>query len=90
MAQEKKKEKKIVVIMKGQMTIIGLIMMFVALVMLMALMPAITESIHLTSGCVTGITITVLNLLPLFFVIAIIIGIVIYATGGETRYRPYG
>ena len=74
---------------KGQMTVIGLIMIVVALIVLGAFLPVITETINVAGSCVTGNTLSLLQLLPFFFVLAILISIVIYATGGHQQQRQY-
>lgn len=65
---------------KGQFTVIGLIMVVLAMIVLGALMPTITQVIHDAKLCVTGTASILLDLVPVFLVIGVIISIVVYAT----------
>lgn len=64
----------------GQFTIIGVIMVILTLMVLGALMPAITQTITDAKACVTGTPAILLDLIPVFLVVGIIMSIVIYAT----------
>jgi len=70
---------------KGQMTVIGIVMLVVSLIVLGAFLPIITETINTAGGCVTGNALSVLQLIPFMFVLALFISIVIYATGGNRQ-----
>ena len=65
---------------KGQFTIVGLIMVFLSIVVLGALMPSITQTITDAKACVTGVASTLLDLIPLFLVIGVIMAVVVYAS----------
>lgn len=77
-----------VMMRKGQMTVIGIVSLVVALIVLGAFLPVITEVINTSGSCVTGTTSTVLQLVPFMFVIGLVITIVLYSTGGQQQ-RQY-
>jgi len=71
---------------KAQMAPIGLVMIFVSIIILFTLMPAIQEQIrgfNVTNAPTLGV---IINMIPLLLVLALIISIFIYVT----PYRPSG
>lgn len=71
---------------KAQMAPMGIVMVFVSIILLFALMPAIQEQIsgfNTTGAPTLGV---IINLIPLLLVLALIISIFIYVT----PYRPSG
>ena len=73
---------------KGQMTIIGLVMIVVSLVTLGAVMPIIIQSIADAQACATGSADTLLDFLPTMMVLGIFISIVVYV-GSGSRQQQY-
>jgi len=71
---------------KAQMTLIGVVIIFLSLVLLGALMPTIKEQITKIQDETDPTTDTLLGLIPLVFVVAIIIGIVFYASPHREPY----
>jgi len=71
---------------KAQMTLIGLVVIFLSLVLLGALMPTIKEQITKIQNETDPTTDTMLGLIPLMFVVAIIIGIIFYASPHRAPY----
>ena len=71
---------------KGQMTIIGLILVFIMIIIVANLMPTITEQIAIGKNA-TGLSTSTkmfMDLIPMFIVLAIIITLFIYVV----PYRP--
>lgn len=73
--------------MKGQMTIIGVMMGFVALVVYAAFLPAINDVIDDILPEVDAMTGLVVRLIPFVLVIAIIGSIILYMRP-QTQYVP--
>lgn len=65
---------------KGQLTILGVIMILLTLIVLGALMPTIIQVITDAKACVTGVSSILLDLIPVILVIGVIMGIIIYST----------
>jgi uncharacterized membrane protein len=64
---------------RGQMSVIGLIFIFIMLILLSALMPTIVTTIANTTGVVDSTTGIFLNLIPLCLVVSLVMGIFVYA-----------
>lgn len=64
---------------KGQFTVVALISVLVVLIFFGALYPTIKAQIDTLTPTLDPTTATVLNLLPFFIVVAIILGVIFYA-----------
>jgi len=65
---------------KGQMTLIGVIMIFLSLILLASFMPTIKSQIVKLQNETDPTTDIMVGLIPMMLVVAIIIGILFYAT----------
>lgn len=69
---------------RGQLTAVGVVMVFVSLVVLAAFVPAITTVI--SDAALTGAAKTVADLIPFFFFVVIILSLLAYGTPQRQQY----
>ena len=76
-------------IMKAQLTLIGIVMVFVALIVFLALSPALDTVITDNSGSFSGGALILVQLIPFFFIVGIILALFFYispSTPSPYRY----
>ncbi len=68
--------------MRGQLTAISVVMIFVVIIMIGALLPSVISTINntISGGQVTPLTSSTLQLIPAFMVLMVLLSIVIMAT----------
>lgn len=73
--------------MKGQMTIVGILMVFVTLLVFTTIVPTLQTTINNATQHTDGMTTLLLELIPFFIVIAIIMSVFTYARPTIERFR---
>lgn len=65
---------------KGQMSIVGLLTVVVVLVVFAALMPTVNDTINNVTPSLSGASVTLIQLFPLFVIVAILATVMIYVS----------
>ena len=72
---------------RGQMTLVAILMVMVALLMFATVLPTITYAIDLATPNLSGMSAVVLQLIPLFMIIGIVMTIFLYSSPQQAGRR---